>query len=126
MAFDEDFPQVCPPCLAIFLASPLSTNLCSLKDPILEVDPNAVVSLAAAAFTRFTCSDEAPSFCYTTPVGPLTNGPDVALHERTIAVPDASAYVSANESICCCSWPGNEAITTSGSNERPDSLRNGN
>ncbi len=66
-----------------------------------KLDLDAVVTLAAAMFTSKTSSLEARSLRYSIANelgGPLTNGPHVELHERTIAVLDALAYLSVNES----------------------------
>lgn len=66
-----------------------------------KLDLDAVVTLAAATFTSKTSSPEARSLRYfrANKLGePLTNGPHVALHEHTVAVLNALAYVSVNES----------------------------
>ncbi len=57
-----------------------------------------MVTLTAVFFQSDTCSDEAPSLRSIPRGGPLTNGPNVALHDRTVAVLDALAYVSMHKS----------------------------
>ena len=57
-----------------------------------------MVTLTAVFFQCDTSSDEAPSLRSIPRGGPLTNGPDEALHDRTVAVLDALAYVSVHKS----------------------------
>ncbi len=57
-----------------------------------------MVAITSVFFQSDTCSDEALSFRSIPRSGPLTNGPDVALHDRTVAVLASLAYVSMDNS----------------------------
>lgn len=66
-----------------------------------KLDLDAVVTLAAATFTSKTSSLSAQSLCcvhVNKLGGSLTKSPHVALHECTIAVLDALAYILVNKS----------------------------
>ena len=74
------------------------------KFNLKKLNLDAVVTLAVATFTSKTSTPEAWSFrCFRANVldEPLTNCPPVALHGRTVAVLDALAYVSVNETSTC-------------------------
>lgn len=57
-----------------------------------------VVAFTAVFFQSDICSDEALSFRSIPQSIPLTNGPNVMLYDRTVAVLDALEYVSMDKS----------------------------
>ncbi len=62
-----------------------------------KFDIDAVVTLTAALFTSKTSSSEAESLPHSR-ANNLVGGPDALLHERTVEVLDALAYLSVNKS----------------------------
>ena len=80
-----------------------------------------MVALATATYAA-GCTQEARLL--RSNIDGMTNGPNMELHDRIVAVLDTLAYVSTKESSSVfATGLKNKSITTSGSKKRSDSLR---